>query len=51
MKTVMELGVCKKLREHDYPRNNRTYWYSDEKKPQRNKTFEGEIGKWVVDVI
>jgi len=53
MQAVVEVvdGVFKKLGEHDYPRNNHTYWYSAKKKPQRNKTFEGEFGEWVVDFI
>lgn len=45
MKAVMELGVCKKLGEHDYPRNNRAYWYSDEKKtPKEIKPLKENRG-------
>jgi len=31
IKAIMEVvdGVFKELEEHDYPRNNHTYWYNN----------------------
>lgn len=47
MKAVVEVvdGVFKKLGEHDYPRNNHTYWYSAKKKnPKEIKPLKENLG-------